>query len=108
MKNNDNNVFNIEKIEKSFSELLDSELFNFIETLNWNQKIIYKIKMSSEQKQNYKEYSDLIKTNIENKKEDFSESNIIEVENLNLWYKNGDHQALFDINVNIEKNKVTS
>jgi hypothetical protein len=26
--------------------------------------------MSSEQKQNYKEYSDLIKTNIENKKED--------------------------------------
>jgi hypothetical protein len=34
MKNNDNNVFNIEKIEKSFSELLDSELFNFIETLN--------------------------------------------------------------------------
>ncbi len=108
MKNNDNNVFNIEKIEKSFSELLDSELFNFIETLNWNQKIIYKIKMSSEQKQNYKEYSDLIKTNIENKKEDFNESNIIEVENLNLWYKNGDHQALFDINVNIEKNKVTS
>jgi hypothetical protein len=40
--------------------------------------------MSSEQKQNYKEYSDLIKTNIENKKEDFNESNIIEVENLNL------------------------
>lgn len=31
-----------------------------------------------------------------------------EVRDLNLWYRNGDKQALFDINIDILKNKVTA
>jgi len=108
MKNNDNKIFNIQQLEKPFSELFDNDLLNFIESLGWNKKLFYKAKMSSEQKLNYKKYVDFIKNSIENKKEDFDESSIIEVEDLNLWYKNGENQALFNINIKIEKNKVTS
>lgn len=41
-------------------------------------------------------------------KENFDNDNIFEVENLNFWYKNKAKQALFDINLSIRKNKVTS
>lgn len=41
-------------------------------------------------------------------KSDFNKANIFEIRNLNLWYKNGKKQALFDINLDIKKNKVTS
>lgn len=33
-------------------------------------------------------------------------STIIEAKNLNLWY--GNHQALFDVNVEIPANKITA
>lgn len=45
--------------------------------------------------------------NFVSKKEDFNEKNIFEVRDLNFWYGNG-KQALFDINLDIKKNNVTS
>lgn len=41
-------------------------------------------------------------------KEDFNEENAFEVVNFNFWYNNKAKQALFDINLNIKHNKVTS
>ncbi len=41
-------------------------------------------------------------------KETFSKSNIFEVNNFSLWYKNGEKQALYDINTNIKLKKITS
>lgn len=41
-------------------------------------------------------------------KDDFNEENIFEVKDLNFWYENKKKQALFDINLNIKKHKVTS
>lgn len=46
--------------------------------------------------------------NIVEKKADFNQENVFEVENLNFWYGNKSKQALFDINLKIKKNKVTS
>ncbi|MCF0218111.1 MAG: phosphate ABC transporter ATP-binding protein [Malacoplasma sp.] len=41
-------------------------------------------------------------------KPDFDDTNIFEVTNINFWYEGGEKQALFDININIKKNKATS
>ncbi|WP_412032193.1 phosphate ABC transporter ATP-binding protein PstB [Malacoplasma muris] len=41
-------------------------------------------------------------------KEDFDESNSFEIRDFNFWYNNGYKQALFNINLNIKKNKVIS
>lgn len=41
-------------------------------------------------------------------KEDFDASNSFEIRNFNFWYNNGYKQALFDINLDIKKNKVMS
>lgn len=41
-------------------------------------------------------------------KENFDNHNVFEVANFNFWYKYGDKQALFDINLNIKKNMITS
>lgn len=41
-------------------------------------------------------------------KVDFNDQNVFEIENFDFWYKYGDKQALFDINLNIKKNMVTS
>lgn len=41
-------------------------------------------------------------------KEDFDEHNSFEIRNFNFWYNNGSKQALFNINLDIKKNKVIS
>lgn len=41
-------------------------------------------------------------------KKDFDEKNVFEVRDLNFWYGNNSKQALFDINIDIKKNNVTS
>ena len=40
--------------------------------------------------------------------EQINKENAFEIENLSLWYKNGQKQALFNINTNIKLNKVTA
>ncbi len=53
----------------------------------------------------FKKKTDL---NIVEFKENIDENTIFNVENLNFWYVNKGKQALYDINLNIGKNKVTS
>lgn len=51
------------------------------------------------------------KTQNKNFKENLEQTNkenAFEIENLSLWYKNGQKQALFNINTNIKLNKVTA
>ena len=47
-------------------------------------------------------------TKIVEVKKDFDFENSFEVSDFNLWYKNGSKQALFDININLKKNRITS
>ncbi len=49
-----------------------------------------------------------IKEQIVETKSDFDSNNIYEINNFNLWYKNGEKQALFDINIDIPKNQIIS
>ncbi|MEG0123958.1 MAG: phosphate ABC transporter ATP-binding protein PstB [Malacoplasma sp.] len=41
-------------------------------------------------------------------KVDFNNENVFEIDDFNFWYKYGDKQALFDINLQIKKNMITS
>ncbi|WP_044891424.1 phosphate ABC transporter ATP-binding protein PstB [Malacoplasma penetrans] len=49
-----------------------------------------------------------LKTKRNDFKEDFDDSNIFEIRDLNFYYENGKKQALYDVNLDIKKNKVTS
>ncbi len=64
--------------------------------LNRNQKLIYK------------NIKNRIRNEIEVKKPNFKRENIFEVTNFNFWYNNKQKQALYDININITRNKVTA
>lgn len=65
-------------------------------------------------KNRFVKFSDFFSKNKKNKnrhnelKEDFNEDNIFEIRNLNFFYENGKKQALYDVNLDIKKNKVTS
>lgn len=48
------------------------------------------------------------KNGYEKKLLNFDHQNIFQVEKYNFWYLNGKKQALFDVNINIKKNRVTS
>lgn len=38
----------------------------------------------------------------------YNEKNVFEARDFNLWYRSGEKQALFDVNIDIERNKVIS
>ncbi|MDE5599705.1 MAG: phosphate ABC transporter ATP-binding protein PstB [Ureaplasma sp.] len=88
--------------------LYGKELYRKINSLSFWKKIFYKAKLSKEQKISLKEYKNNLKIAINTEKEDFNENNIFEVSDFNLWYLNGQKQSLFDININLKKNKVTA
>ncbi|MBD5445939.1 MAG: phosphate ABC transporter ATP-binding protein [Mycoplasma sp.] len=74
-------------------------------TINTNQE---KVKVNK-----FKQFIDskILKKNDSDfvvKKEDFNDKNVFEVRDLNFWYDNGNKQALFDINLDIKRNNVTS
>ena len=56
----------------------------------------------------FKKKNKIIKEQIIETKNDFNSNNIYEINNFNLWYKNGEKQALFDINIDIPKNQIIS
>lgn len=71
------------------------------------KKIFYRFKLTKEDKQLMKKQKKAIQAQLIAKKEDFDQKhNSYEVRDWNLWY--GKKQALFDINLDIEKNKVTA
>lgn len=66
---------------------------------NFIEKIKHKITLKKEQKDK--------ETIIENQVQDL-EKNVFEISNFDFYYNNGRKQALFNININLERNKVTA
>lgn len=85
-----------------------SQLYLDIKKLSFFKKVIKYFQLEHDQKVALKNYISNRKQELNKIKDDFDSNHIFEVENFNLWYLNGKKQALFDINVNLKKNKVTA
>ncbi len=96
-------------VKKSKYEQMElPELLVLLKQSPWYKKIFIKSKLSKQKKIDLKELINQEKNKINTLKEDFDFDNVFEVTNLNLWYLNGKKQALFDLNLNLKKNKVTA
>lgn len=85
-----------------------NQLYLDIKKLGFFKRIIKYFQLDHDQKVTLKNYISSRKQELNKIKDDFDPNHIFEVENFNLWYLNGKKQALFDINVNLKKNKVTA
>uniref|UniRef100_UPI0038CBF56D phosphate ABC transporter ATP-binding protein PstB n=1 Tax=Mycoplasmoides alvi TaxID=78580 RepID=UPI0038CBF56D len=88
-----NNILNIKSYIKTIPNVL--ELRSQIKSI---KKDISQLKILAKDK----------KLNLEVFLKDFKNTNVFEVKNFCLWYKNGEKNALSDINIEIQKNKVTA
>lgn len=103
----DSEVFNIADKEININELNIDELYLYFKKIKMIKKIFSFICLNKTKKVELKKYKLKLTEQLDLNKKDFLKENIFEVRNLNLWY-NKKKQALFDINVDIKKNKVTS
>ncbi len=85
-----------------------NQLYLDIKKLGFFKRIIKYFQLDHDQKVTLKNYILNRKQELNKIKDDFDPNHIFEVEHFNLWYLNGKKQALFDINVNLKKNKVTA
>lgn len=85
-----------------------NQLYLDIKKLGFFKRIIKYFQLDHDQKAALKNYVSSRRQELNKIKDDFDPNHIFEVENFNLWYLNGKKQALFDINVNLKKNKVTA
>lgn len=85
-----------------------NQLYLDIKKLGFFKRIIKYFQLDHDQKVTLKNYISNRKQELNKIKDDFDHNHIFEVEHFNLWYLNGKKQALFDINVNLKKNKVTA
>lgn len=94
--------------DKPVKEMDSPQLYMELKKANLFGKIKISCQMTHEQKAELKKYKIQKKNNLNNNKVDFNPDHVFEVRNFNLWYLNGRKQALFDVNVDIKKNKVTA
>lgn len=95
-------------VNSNFSTLSPSEQYKYLRKCSLFQKVKLISKLSFKNK---KEIINARKESWNKKninKADFNKDNVFEVRDLNLWYESGNKQALFDINLDIKKNKVTA
>lgn len=85
-----------------------NQLYLDIKKLGLFKRIIKYCQLDHDQKAALKNYVANRRQELNKIKDDFDPNHIFEVENFNLWYLNGKKQALFDININLKKNKVTA
>lgn len=93
---------------KSKKELNPVEIDRELFILSKTKQILFLLSLSQKQIQEYIKYKKFLKKKMLKPKKDFDEKNAFEVRDFNLWYLHGKKQALFDINVDIKKNKVTA
>lgn len=94
---------------KPLKEQTTSELYMTLKQANVVKKFfIEAFALTTSQKKDLKQYRKDKKNRLNKEKVDFDKDHVFEVRNFNLWYLNGKKQALFDINVDIKKNKVTA
>lgn len=92
----------------NFKDLEVANQYSFLKRVTKFQKAKLLLKLTVEQQKELKKFSNKFKQDLNLNKQDFQEENAFEVRDFNLWYNNGDKQALFDINIDIKKNKVTA
>lgn len=85
-----------------------NQLYLDIKKLGFFKRIIKYCQLDHDQKAALKNYVANRRQELNKIKDDFDPNHIFEVEHFNLWYLNGKKQALFDININLKKNKVTA
>lgn len=85
-----------------------NQLYLDIKKLGFFKRIIKYCQLDHDQKAALKNYIANRRQELNKIKDDFDPNHIFEVEHFNLWYLNGKKQALFDININLKKNKVTA
>lgn len=110
---NSSSSINIDAVDISqkdlrFKDLSVNEQYSFLQKTSRLKQVYYLMTLPQDKKLELKKYVMNMKTALNSLKEDFSDENVFEVKNFNLWYKNGKKQALFDINVNLKKGQVTS
>ena len=106
-ENKESKVYKLNN-DKPVSEMSSQELFMAFRENNIFKKTGLYLKLSKQQKEDFKNYKKQRWENLNKNKEDFDQNHVFEVRNFNLWYLNGKKQALFDINIDIKKNKVTA
>lgn len=105
----EDDVIDLNKNKKlNFNELSINEQYSYYNKQSKFKKIKLLKELSKEQKKEFKKYKNEKEQEKEQKKKDFNKLNLFEIRDFNFWYKGGKKQALFDINLDIEKSKVTS
>lgn len=84
------------------------KLYLDLNKLSSFKKMIAYLKLPKDRKIELKNYISERKKSLNDPKNDFNKDHVFEVEHFNLWYLNGKKQALFDINMNIKKKRVTA
>ena len=83
------------KVEDYLSLPKSKQVFAYLKLSSDDKKLVKKIKKEKTE-------------NVSKLKVDFNKDHVFEVRDLNLWYENKHKQALFDISVNLKRNKVTA
>ncbi len=105
MNNKEEKIYQLNDSNDS-EEYKTKELFIELRKLPIFKKIFKYFRLSSEEKKKLLNYKLSERKKINEVNDGFNPKNVFEVKDFNLWYLNGKKQALFDINLNIKRNKV--
>lgn len=72
------------------------------------RRLMLKTKFTKNQRELYKTLCKQARTHPEKICKTFNKLNIFEVKHLDVWYEGGKKQSLFNVNINIKRNKVTA
>lgn len=104
-----NQPIDLNKVKKVDFLALDlHEQYNILVKQTWLKKNLFLMKLPEVKKQALKKYIKQMQDIKNAEKKDFNKDNLFEVKDYNFWYMSGKKQALFDINLEIKKGKVTS
>ncbi len=104
----DNQPIKLFQDDLKFKDLSVEKQYTFLNKKPKWKHFFYFSSLNPEQKTLLKNYINDLKKSINETKKDFDKKNIFEIKNFNFWYKNGKKQALYDLNFEIKKGKVTS
>ncbi len=104
----ENQTIDLSNVESDFKKLDAKSQYYFLRRLKPLKKAMKFVSLPADKRKALREYQAYARANLAKPKKDFNHENIFEVRDLNLWYNNGEKQALFDINFDIKKNKVTA
>lgn len=94
--------------KKDLNNLSAHDIYVELQKVSPFKAMLLKMKLSSQKKQELKNYLNQKKEKINTPKADFDPNNIFEIRNFNFWYANRSKHVLHDINLDIKRNKVTA